>query len=874
MKRNFFALIGFFVFLSLPAFAEPWVVVGTSEQASGAEIRTDFDGDGTYEPYFIRGVGYSPVPVGRSGYQWGGSNIFDDERILRRDFQILKDMHANTIRIWKADNTNNVQNEFPNFITARTLNIAGEYGLKVVPGFWLEFSGFWQCGLNGREFIWDESFFDLANKRIRPEVKAGILARWELFVRAFKDNPGVLFWAIGNENNYHLGKDAALVESFYTLIDEMAGIAHAVDPNHPVAFVNGDIFVPVDVDQGAGQMAEVNDFPRIMSQVADGVDIWGLNVYRGESFGSLFQDIQQMKAGTAVWVSEYGIDAWYGDRYDADGGYEDQQSQALWAGKLWDEIVAARPLGAVGGTVMSYADEWWKPYPWLCETAGWQQWWQPYWLLLSGNNCGVFNNTHDLYGFGPTDDNCDGVIDADHDWIPPTQDHFFNEEWWGLMSVQRNLSNGEPDIMTPRYAYTLLQQKFEELSLDNHFPAFDAVEDQVISVNRPLVLALRAEDADGDALVISARLANGDSIANIQAQLLDQGDGTATFSWTPGQEFLGQALGVVFEVFDEHNGFSAMTVIISVALVPPEVTAVTPTAAEPGDLVTLQGSGFGSYQAEAGYNPAADFNHDKIVDQADLSILSASYGKGLGVPGFDPRTDLNFDQRVNSADFFIFAGSYNRRGNHDFVVLRPGVFARVVSWSEQEIRFEVPHGAASGDVIVETENGQSLAGKPLQILAQQPPMTITAMSPSNGGPKTTVSLTGQFLTEGSFSALYSSMYDYDLDGDVDVDDFQVFLTHYNSRQAAGPGYLFKADYDEDADVDVQDFFLFVRAYGSKRGDRYISFGSLFPRIVSWTGETVVFEIPHDAKAALGSGSVSVVVHAPQRQSNFVYFDLN
>ncbi len=875
MKSVFLAILSFCLILAVPAFAEPWVAIVPSQETGVPEIQVDFDENGVYDPYFIRGVGYSPVPIGRSGYQWGTTNIFNDERILRRDFQLLKDMHANTIRIWKADNTNNGQNEFPNFITARTLGLAEEYGLKVVPGFWIEFNGYWQCGLNGREFVWDGSFFDLANKNIWPHIRTNILARWELFLREFKDHPAILFWVIGNENNYHLGKDAILVERFYSLVNEMAQMAHAIDPNHPVAFVNGDIFVPVDVvDQETGQTVEVNYFPHLMNDIASDVDILGLNVYRGETFGSLFQDIRTMGIDKPVWISEYGIDAWYGDRYDDEGGYEDQQTQAVWAGQLWDEIVEARSLGAVGGTVMSYVDEWWKPYAWLCENAGWRQWWQPYWLLMSGSNCGVFNSTHDLYGYGPTDDNCDGTIDEQNDWFPPTQDHFFNEEWWGLMSARRNLSTGEPDVMTPRYAYTLLQQKFEELVAGNHFPVFDDIEDRAIAVQRPLALELRAQDPDGDNIGISARLANGDPLSGIGAQISDRGNGTAEFSWTPAQGLLGQAVSVVFSATDTHGGMSEMPVIFSVTLVPPNVTSVNPGTAVYGNIVALQGSGFGSYQADAKYNPAADFNHDKVVDSLDLSILSASYGKRLGQTGFNRSADLNFDDKVDTADFFTFADSYARRGKDDFVVLRPGVFARVISWRDNEIRFEVPHGADSGDVIVRTEAGESLPGMTLQLLTQQPAMTIASFSPSAGGPRTIVSLSGEFLLEGGVNFIYQSGYDFDLDGDVDTYDFQSFLTHYNTRQSAGNGYIAKADYDGDADIDVQDFFLFAAGYGSKRGDRYVSFGPLFPRVVSWSATSVVFEIPHDARTAIGVGQAPVTVRSGQKQSNSVNFNLN
>src|ERR1700732_1619660 len=62
----------------------------------------------TYSPYFIKAVSYNSTPMGRYPSDWGYSqddprsinnNIFDDPNILNRDFSLLRQMNANTIRI-------------------------------------------------------------------------------------------------------------------------------------------------------------------------------------------------------------------------------------------------------------------------------------------------------------------------------------------------------------------------------------------------------------------------------------------------------------------------------------------------------------------------------------------------------------------------------------------------------------------------------------------------------------------------------------------------------------------------------------------------------------------------------------------------------
>ena len=44
-------------------------------KVEGRQLLVDFDRNGVYEPYLIKGVGYSPFPVGRHPSDWG-PNIF------------------------------------------------------------------------------------------------------------------------------------------------------------------------------------------------------------------------------------------------------------------------------------------------------------------------------------------------------------------------------------------------------------------------------------------------------------------------------------------------------------------------------------------------------------------------------------------------------------------------------------------------------------------------------------------------------------------------------------------------------------------------------------------------------------------------------
>jgi len=102
--------------LNAPAFAQsltyPYVKV------QGRQLVADFSGNGNYQPYIIRGVGYSPTPIGRYSSDWGyyisqfninpnqlPNNMFADPNILNRDFSLLEQMNANTVRIWQGNDT-------------------------------------------------------------------------------------------------------------------------------------------------------------------------------------------------------------------------------------------------------------------------------------------------------------------------------------------------------------------------------------------------------------------------------------------------------------------------------------------------------------------------------------------------------------------------------------------------------------------------------------------------------------------------------------------------------------------------------------------------------------------------------------------------
>jgi hypothetical protein len=201
-------------------------------------------------------------------------------------------------------------------------------------------------------------------------------------VMAVIDHPAVLMWLVGNEWNYNGLYTGVAHDEAQARLERIAAAIHALDPTRPVATVHGEM----------PSAAVIAAMPHIQ--------VWGLNVYRGITFGDLFTRWTALSPAP-MFVSEYGSDAW-----DARGsGMENDDAQAEATTALTNELLAhssARDGSAatLGGTIFEWSDEWWK------DPAG-------------------TDSTHDTGGVAPGGG--------------PYPDMTFNEEWWGVVDIDRNL---------------------------------------------------------------------------------------------------------------------------------------------------------------------------------------------------------------------------------------------------------------------------------------------------------------------------------------------------------------------------------------------------------------------------------------------------
>jgi len=310
------------------------------------------------KPYFIRGVVFNPVNIGQSPdeatqqdwmyeddnhdgiidipYQtWidkNKNNIRDNDEPLEGDFFLLKKMGVNTIRLYHLPSNNplvrdiykknkNTMNLFDHAVNKKLLrDLYHKYGIRVIAGHFL---GSWTVGAG---VTWEEGV-DYNNPKQRENIKNSVKA----MVLDNKDEPYILMWLLGNENNIATwsGINAPQYpEAYASLVGEIADMIHKIDPNH-IAY----------------------------------------NAYRGmDGFGNLWHKSKEI-FDRPIFISEFGQYA-YSDKKG-----EDEEIQYRYFKNAWADIQGNSILNywsdhqgegnVIGGVIFHWIDQWylnWKPF--------------------------------------------------------------------------------------------------------------------------------------------------------------------------------------------------------------------------------------------------------------------------------------------------------------------------------------------------------------------------------------------------------------------------------------------------------------------------------------------------------------------------------
>jgi hypothetical protein len=261
-------------------------------------LETDFDGDGIYEPFVVKGAAFSPVPIGSTP---------TPQAIYDRSIYALVDMHANTVRTYSG-------------VDKYFLQKAAQNNIRVMVGFWVNLD------------------LDLS----LPDIRKTVIDDFANLVFDLKDYPAILMWNIGNEQNYSSTPNNGNSQYWYSLVQEMAVAAYKVEGEkfHPVCAGNGGYANIGSVAKGADDAS--------MSYV----DLWASNAYEW-NFGIFFTEYKK-KSTKPIVISEFGIDA-----LDNRTKTEYELTQAEFDSTNWNHIRTAGEV-CVGGTVFEFTDEWWK----------------------------------------------------------------------------------------------------------------------------------------------------------------------------------------------------------------------------------------------------------------------------------------------------------------------------------------------------------------------------------------------------------------------------------------------------------------------------------------------------------------------------------
>lgn len=359
--------------------------------------------------FFINGMNWDYFPIGTnfsySLWKQPGDVI---KAALDYEMPLLKNMGVNTIRQYTGVPPKWISYIYETYGIYTVLNHSfGRYGLTLKGGKWAP----------------NTDYSD-------PQVRELLLKETKDMVNQYKATPGVLVFLLGNENNYGLFWRGAETENIpmqdrkstkdayylYKLFNDAAKEMKAVDANHPVAICNGDLL-----------------FLDIIAKECPDIDILGINVYRGLSFGDLFGKVKK-EYGKPVMLTEFGADA-----FNAQTNTEDQEYQAKCLASNWREIYAnASGLGlagnSTGGFTFQFSDGWWK----TGQTIGLDD----HDVTASWSNGGYLND----YKAGENN---------------------MNEEWFGICAKGKTNERGVYELY-PRAAYYALKDmhRFEPYSAD------------------------------------------------------------------------------------------------------------------------------------------------------------------------------------------------------------------------------------------------------------------------------------------------------------------------------------------------------------------------------------------------------------------------
>lgn len=274
------------------------------------------------------------------------NNKRDKDEPVVGDFQLMHDMGCNTIRIYHSPSASpKIQKIYEGQSSAEVIyrhppnkqllrDLFNKYGIRVAMG-----------NLLGAYAVGSAASYDAGTDYTDSAQLDNMMATVEDMVKEYKDEPFLLMWVLGNENNYaelthtNASKNPAAYAQF---VERAAKRIKQLDPHHPVALCNGE-----------------TQLVFAYAKYAPSIDIFGVNSYRMPTFGSLWQQISR-SFDRPVMLTEFGL-----SYPKIVNGVLDQEHQAMQHRKVYCDIVRhsagqGTPGNAIGGFVFEWLDNWWQ----------------------------------------------------------------------------------------------------------------------------------------------------------------------------------------------------------------------------------------------------------------------------------------------------------------------------------------------------------------------------------------------------------------------------------------------------------------------------------------------------------------------------------
>lgn len=284
-------------------------------------------------PFVLRGAVWSPASANTNTTPRDPNNATvrrsEFAKWANTDVPLIASMNANTVR------------------------------LPIDPGSDLDTSAIAQGGWDTLNLLYKNNIMVI----MTVDDAIGDTTRITHAVNYYKNHPAVLMFSLGSEwnVNFYFGK-ASSVMNAAALTEQAAQTIKSLDTNHPVATSYADI----DIDSDGLRLSDTGSY---VTNICPSIDVWGLNVFRGDNFGLLFQQWASITT-KPMFVGEFGIDAFHTSTPNANppSGQIDEAEQASWNISLWNDLLrnvsAFNSQGvALGGTVFEFQDEWWKCSP-------------------------------------------------------------------------------------------------------------------------------------------------------------------------------------------------------------------------------------------------------------------------------------------------------------------------------------------------------------------------------------------------------------------------------------------------------------------------------------------------------------------------------